>query len=368
MSEVLEYKCPACGAALTFNAENQQMSCDSCGNDYSVEYLERSQGGKYTDNINDKPEENVNIKWGTYEGEPLEDDGMRMYSCTSCGAEIVGTENTAATHCLYCGNPAIITKQLSGVYRPDYVIPFKVGKPDAKAAILKLCKGKMLLPKEFTSEHRIEEVTGVYVPFWLFDCDSYGDVDFRATKVRTWSDRKYNYTRTDHYSINRKGELDFEKVPSDGSSKISDVMMESVEPFNYAEAVDFQTAYLSGYLSDKYDVDSEACKPRVNERIKTSTVAALRDTIDRQRYTTITTAGTKVSVDHGKIRYALLPVWMLNTKYKDKMYPFVMNGQTGKFVGTLPVSMGKYFAWLGGLTAGITAVITLLILLGGGYI
>ena len=367
MSEVLEYKCPACGAPLNFDAEKQQMSCGSCGNDYSVEYLERSRGGKYADD-NDTPVDNVKIEWESYSSEPLEDDGMRIYSCNSCGAEIVGTESTAATHCLYCGNPAIITKQLSGVYRPDYVIPFKVGKPDAKAAILKLCKGKMLLPKEFKDEHRIEEIKGIYVPFWLFDCGTYGDVNFKATKVRTWSDSKYNYTRTDHYSINRRGELDFEKVPADGSSKIDNTMMEAIEPFDYKDAVDFQTAYLSGYLADKYDVESGECKSRINERIKTSTVEALKDTIERQRYTTIVPVNTNVKVDHGKINYALFPVWMLNTKYKDKMYPFIMNGQTGKFIGTLPVSMGKYFAWLGGLTAGVTAVLALIILIGGGYI
>jgi hypothetical protein len=365
MSEVLEYKCPACGAPLIFDAEKQQMSCEYCGNEYSVEYLKQDEKARQA---HDEPKEDVDIKWEIYDNDTLEAEGMSIYSCTSCGAEIVGDDNMAATHCLYCGSPAVITKQLTGIYRPDYVIPFKMGKPDAKEAILKLCKGKMLLPKGFKDDHHIEEIKGVYVPFWLFDCGSHGNIDFKATVVKTWSDSKYNYTRTDHYSINREGELDFVKVPIDGSSKIENIMMEAIEPFDYDEAVDFKTAYLSGYLADKYDVESGECKDRINERIKTSTVDVLKDTIERNRYTTVMPVNTNVNVKQGKIQYALLPVWMLNTKYKDKMYPFLMNGQTGKFIGQLPVSMGKYFAWLGGITAGVTAILAIMILLGGGYI
>ena len=50
-----------------------------------------------------------------------------------------------------------------------------------------------------------------------------------------------------------------------------DDLMESLEPFYFKDAVDFQTAYLSGYLADKYDVAEEECVDRANLRIKQST-------------------------------------------------------------------------------------------------
>ena len=359
MSEILEYKCPNCGAPLTFNGETQQMYCESCESSFATEYI------KQDEKLREKAKEineDVNIKWEDYHNETLDDENMKMYSCTSCGAEIVGDDSTAATHCLYCGSPAIMVKQLSGIYKPDYVIPFKMGKPDAKEAILKLCKGKKLLPKGFKDENHIEEIKGVYVPFWLFDCGAHANIDFTATKVTTWSDKKYRYTKTDHYSLNRTGNLDFTRVPIDGSSKVDNILMESVEPFDYNELTDFKTAYLSGYLADKYDVESDACKDRVNERIKNSTTSVLRDTIESGRYTTVIATNTNIKVGQGKINYALLPVWMLNTKYQDKIYTFIMNGQTGKFIGKLPTSMGKYFAWLGGISAGIFAVLAALIM------
>lgn len=359
MSEILEYKCPSCAAPLKFDGEKQNMNCDSCGNNFSTELLQ-----EYDEILNNK--DDLKAKWENYRSESINDvDNMNIYSCTSCGAEIVGDETTAATHCLYCNSPAIITNKLSGMYRPDYVIPFKTGKPDAKAAILKLCKGKLLLPKGFKDENHIEEIKGIYVPFWLFDCGIYANIDFRATHVTSWHDSKYNYTKTNYYAIKREGNLDFTKVPVDGSEKIDNKYMESIEPFNYDEAVDFQTAYLSGYLANKYDVDSEDCKERANQRIKNSTISVFKDTIDKMRYTTITPNNTNVQIDHGKIHYALFPVWMLNTKYKDKVYTFIMNGQTGKFIGELPVSMKKFFAWFTGLTAGFTVIASIIAMLWG---
>lgn len=80
---------------------------------------------------------------------------------------------------------------------------------------------------------------------------------YRATKVCTWSDSNYNYTETSHFMIHRSGSVSFEHVPVDGSSKTADDLMESIGPYEFSEAVDFQTAYLAGYLADKYDVTAE---------------------------------------------------------------------------------------------------------------
>lgn len=159
--------------------------------------------------------------------------------CKSCGGEIVGDETTAATACPSCGNPVVMTGQFSGALRPDYVIPFKLDKKAAKAALMKHYGGKKLLPKVFQDQNHIDEVKGVYVPFWLFDADVDAHVRYKATRIRTWSDSEYDYTETGYFSVVRGGSIGFERVPVDGSSKMADDLMESIEPFDFSGADDF---------------------------------------------------------------------------------------------------------------------------------
>ena len=254
-----------------------------------------------------------------------------------------------ATSCPYCGNPVVVVDSFDGMLRPDYVIPFKLDKNAAKAALENHVKGKVLLPKLFKSKNRIDSITGIYVPFWLFDCDTDANIRYKATRISSWSDSRYNYTKTDHFSLLRSGSMGFDKVPVDGSTKMDDTFMEAIEPFDYSQTVDFQTAYLAGYLADKYDVDANASIPRVNERIKASTVSAFQSTT--MGYATCVPEDVNVRIKQGAIGYALLPVWMLNTEYMGKTYSFAMNGQTGKLIGDLPCDRAKFWGIFGGVFA-----------------
>jgi len=354
---VLEYKCPNCGGAITFSSASQQMICGHCGASFDPEALRR-----YDEEMRNSQEESYG--WNEYDGEAMnsgELSGMRAYSCPSCGGEIVGDKNTVATSCPYCGNPAILQGKLSGMLRPDCLIPFKLDKAAAKQALTKHLKGKPLLPKLFKTQNRLDSITGIYVPFWLFGCDTHARIRYRATQTKSWSDSKYNYTRTDYYQLIREGDVGFANVPVDGSQKMDDAYMEAIEPFDYNQLTGFQSAYLAGYLADKYDVDAERSKARANERVKRSTEAVFASTA--AGYTTCVPESTNIQFSNGSVQYALMPVWMLNTKYKDKMYTFAMNGQTGRLVGELPVSWGKFWAWIGGISVGLTVVVSVLLLL-----
>lgn len=351
---VLEYKCPCCGGGINFDSSTQKMVCPFCDSSFDTESLKQ-----YDAELNNKIEnkydwEAYNDSTGSGSWSSEEMETLNGYMCPSCGGEIIGDKNTAATSCPYCNNPAINMKKLSGVFKPDYIIPFKLDKNNAKGSLKKYLRGKKLLPKMFTDEHRIDSITGIYVPFWLFDCNTKANIRYKATKVKNWSDQNYNYTKTDTYNIIRNGHLQFEKVPVDGSEKISDDYMEAIEPFDYNATVEFQTAYLSGYLADKYDNDAEKSKPRANERIKKSTEKIFAETV--QGYSSVTPQDTNIQFSNGSVRYALLPVWMLNTKYKDKIYGFAMNGQTGKFIGELPISWGRFWAWFFGLFISISII------------
>ena len=198
----------------------------------------------------------------------------------------------------------------------------------------------------------IDEIKGVYVPFWLFDTDVDAKVRYKATKIRTWSDSDYNYTQTSYYMVHRGGSVGFEYVPVDGSTKMADDLMESIEPYDFKDAVDFQTAYLAGYLADKYDVNAEESIGHANRRIRQSTEDAFRATV--KGYSGVVVENSNVRLENSRVKYALYPVWILNTTWQGKKYRFAMNGQTGKFVGNLPTDKGAYVRWFVGLTVGIS--------------
>ena len=355
MAELLQYKCPCCGGKIEFDSKAQKMKCPYCDTEFDVSTLK-----DYDDILNSqKPDDLSAVDDPSSEWQEGEEEGLRVYSCKSCGGEIVADATTAATHCPYCGNPIVMTGQLSGDLRPDMVIPFKLDRNAAKENLMKHLSGKRLLPKVFKDQNHIDEIKGIYVPFWIYDADADADIRYRAQKVRSWSDSNYDYTETSHFAVSRSGNLSFKNVPADGSSKMPDDLMESIEPFDLNEAVDFQTAYLSGYFAERYDVDSEAQRARITERMKKSTEDAFRSTVNG--YSSYSVENSSIHVDSGKARYALLPVWILNTTWKDKKFTFAMNGQNGKFVGDLPCDNGAYFRWLLGITAVSSVVLFLLI-------
>ena len=334
MADIREYKCPACGGAMEFDSKTQKMKCPYCDTVADLSDFEETQSEKTAS------------KEGAEQGETqeaAEEGAMMLYVCESCGGEILADKTTGATSCPYCGNKVVMKGQFDGALRPDYIIPFKKDKKQAKEAYRKHLEGKKFLPGVFKQQNHIDEIKGVYVPFWLFDTDVDAQVRYRATKVHTWSDSDYDYTETSHFMVHRGGSVGFEHVPVDGSSKMADDLMESIEPYNISDAVHFQTAYLAGYVADKYDVTAEESVDRANQRVKRSTEEVFAETVEG--YTTVTPENTNVQFHGGKARYALYPVWLLNTTWNGNQYVFAMNGQTGKFVGDLPVDKAAAKRW-----------------------
>lgn len=330
MANVTEFKCPSCGGSLEFNTDVQKMKCPYCDSELDVEALkdlEAQSIDPLADSFNWK---NESTQWGASEAE-----SVLVYSCKSCGGEIIAEHTTAASSCPYCDNFVVMHGNVSGSLKPDFVIPFKLNKQEAIERFKKHLQGKKLLNNVFKDANHIEEIKGMYVPFWLFDANAQGRVLYKATKISTRTDSNYRYTTTRYFSVIRAGALNFLKVPVDASEKMDDALMDSLEPYNFDEAVDFQTAYLSGYLADKYDVSEEMSIGRANNRIKASLYNALRDTVNG--YASVSVASETINVIKGSSHYALYPVWILNTRWNDKLYTFAMNGQTGKFVGDLPV-------------------------------
>ena len=283
---------------------------------------------------------------------------MKSYTCPSCGAELICDETTAATSCPYCGNTTIVPGQLSGMQKPDYIIPFKLSKEDAIAALKNHYKKKPLLPKIFSAQNHIEEIQGVYVPFWLFNGSADADIRYNCTRSMTHREGDYDVTDTQHFMVRRAGTVKFEKIPVDASSKMPDDYMDSIEPFDYSAMVPFSTAYLPGFFADIPDVSVEECSARAEQRAEDTAVDAMQRQVSG--YETCIPLQKKANLRRGKVHCALLPVWLLSTQWEGKSFLFAMNGQTGKMVSDLPVSRKRYWLWWGGLTAGITAALTVI--------
>ena len=376
-TQVTNYQCPACTGPLHYSAKSGKLACDYCGSSFDVAEIEALYARKEAEAAAAKQAADAKAEaaqaakaeaaeaaaasggWDTSDLSRdwgAEADGLRVYSCPSCGAELICDQSTAATACPYCGNPAIVPGQFSGALRPDYILPFRLSKDDAVQALRAHYKGKPFLPRSFTSANHIEQIQGVYVPFWLFDGGAEGAASYRASNTNVFETGDYEITETRHYHVVRAGSLAFEKIPVDASSKMPDDHMDSIEPFDYAQLRPFSTAYLPGYLADKYDVTIDDSRDRADTRCRETLAQALRDTVTG--YGACVTEREDIALRRGKVHYALLPVWILSTKWRGQDFLFAMNGQTGKLVGDLPTDRGRFWGMFAAIAAPLTVALT----------
>ena len=363
-TEFLTYQCPCCNAPLRYDGHADEVRCDSCGNRFEVQAL------AHMDRMLEALGQQQPLDWELPEDAPLdagERDRLRAYTCPACGAQIITDETTAATECVYCGNPGVLPHAFDGKFRPAAILPFVKTKQEAMEAYRGLIRGKRLLPPLFAQQNRIEKITGVYVPFWLFSCDADADVLCRAERIHHYTTGDEEVTTTEHFLVRRSGSIGFDDVPVDGSAKFDDVLMEAIEPFDYSQARPFTTAYLPGYQAERYDVDAESARPRADERICESVNDALTESVARE-YDHWQVQDSNVRLSDGSVRNVLLPVWMLNTNWNGQTYTFAMNGQTGRIVGDLPMDKGRAWRYrlgtFGVSFAGLTLICAILMWLG----
>lgn len=348
---VVSYKCPQCGARLVYDGSSQDLHCEYCDGNFDVESV-KADPTLFIEEKEDEP-----VLDSVYQNN-TSGDKFTLNTCNSCGGEVIGDSNTVATCCPFCGNTAILSKMLEGEFSPDTVVPFKVSKERAKEKYKEYFDKRLLLPGDFLNNSKIESITGVYVPFWLYDYDVEVDCQYEGKKIKSWTQGDVRYEETSHYDVSRKGTIDFRNVMTDGSKKMDDKLMEAIEPYDMKDAVKFDMAYLSGFLADKYDESAEECQPRADKEVEKGVDNYVRQSI--AGYDKVMEKRADATVMDMKSRYAMLPVWLVSTQYKEKIYTFAMNGQTEKFVGDMPVSKAK--------KNGMALIVFLIILLLGLFI
>ena len=362
-SEAKQFHCPNCLADLKFSPTGQNFVCEYCKSTFTEAQVMEVQRkymdleSYYQDDIGQMPPEMQMDDRERKNRERFQEE-TNLYSCPSCGAEIISDANTAAAFCYYCHNPVILKGRVDGMYRPSMVLPFAFDKDNAVEYFNNWAKKKWFVPKTLFSQAQLEKLTGLYVPCWVARSTTSCRMEAVGENVRTWTSGGYRYTEKTRYKVVRDAAIDYEGVPADGSQKIEDLLMEAIEPFDYKKAKPFDMAYLSGFYADKYDVDKEQVLPRIQQRMYLNNGKMLDATTS---YQTLASRRQYDKTEALSWDYMLLPVWFMTFDYKGKLWEYAVNGQSGKVAGELPISKGKLAAFC----AVIALLVTLLIFFGG---
>ena len=351
------YKCPACGASLRFIPETQDFRCGYCGSAFKKEQLDKP--------IEDRADELADGSDELKEKQKSFAEQNRLYTCPGCGAAVItDTILDASAECVYCHTPVVLAGRLSGEFRPDRVIPFVKTREDALAQFdVWTGKKKFFLAKGFGSPESLSKIQGIYIPFWLADCSVEGDMTAECYKnVSSVRRGDYIINTESHHTAVRRGSLIFQGTPADGCSLADDALMDSIEPFDYTKLVEFDMSYLSGHNALRYDVSKDMVFGRINERVLAAAEQAFTDTVKGYSRTTVT--AKRFGINNINWQLVMMPVWFLTFRYKEKMYYFAMNGQTGKFGGLLPINKLK----LALMAYGIPALAALLLGFLAGYL
>jgi DNA-directed RNA polymerase subunit RPC12/RpoP len=348
----LQYKCPYCGGELVFDPEKQGFTCPFCRSDFTEAEIEARYGAQ-----NAEAQQHADPDMQTVQEEDdasAFEEQARLYECPSCGAQIIAEETTSATFCYYCHNPVVLSGRLSGDYKPAYILPFSVSRAAAETAFQQWCRKRWFLPSDFRSRQQLEKMSGVYVPFWLANCQADAHLHGIGEKRRSWREGEYRVTEIREFEVAREADIPFTRIPADGARKIEDALMDAIEPFPYQEMRPFSMQYLSGFLSEKYDVPWTEAKPRIEARVEKACKEILDNTL--REYTLVKGKTVDVQMQNLHTEYVLLPVWFMTYRHSGKTYSFAINGQTKKIAGTPPMSWAKLLLFC----AALLVVITLL--------
>ena len=309
-------KCPTCGSNIVYEPELGSMMCRNCGNIYSPDTME-SRGSLGISKEHD------------YMGDSdVSGDDKKRHEivCNSCGATLIADENTMSTMCPFCGSPALITRRMTREFKPDYIIPFKIDKDQAKTIAKNWLNTRSYVPWGFKNKCRLTNMTALYVPFWLLDCVVHsemggtGKIGGRALEV------------------NAKMAYHVKGVPFDASVKIANKLMEAIEPYDYKDMVRFESKYLQGFYADKYDQVPTDITNRIVRRIDKFSRDEIGLISHRYQEFEVRSEKNLTWMSDASVKYCLLPVWFMTVEFEGSTYQFAINGQTGEASGQVPTT------------------------------
>ncbi len=321
---LVTHKCPSCAGQLKYDIESGKFLCSHCGNSYDDEEIRGSAAN--SDRQDDEFLERA-----------------RMFMCPSCSALIMADSKYSATaRCHYCDTDIVIGMRVDNDCKPDYVIPFKLTREQAKEKMVEFLQSKKYMPIELQNEEALTNFYGIYIPTWLGESEVTAEYDVQCVEgTFSYDDDKDAYgvsMDAKYYHIKRKATFNFRGIPVDAVKKLNDDFMESIEPYDYSELKEFDMMYLSGYAAERYSVPFKD----VSDYLELRARREARDRIISPNRHLITKVFCQESeVDSMSAKYAMLPLYMCNIEHKGEKHTIIVNGQTGKTNGTVPVDERK---------------------------
>lgn len=333
------YRCKNCGGPLGWDVAAGKWKCQFCDAEFTLADMKQDGKTEYHEETYEKGRNATELGYTkATDDTTVKPEDLRAYKCRYCGAEVITDKNTAATFCVYCNNPIVVEQQLVEGFRPRYVIPFSQTKREVKEKYLEFIK-KPFTPDAFLSEEHIEKIKGVYLPFWLYNAQATGHMEWDCERVLIRRSGNKEITEHDVFHVTRGGSAAFEHIPVDASSKTDNALMDSIEPFDLRKLKKFEMPYLAGFLAERYDEDDRTCYNRAKTRILTTLEKRLDESVIG--YQSKSLRQKNIQIGQCDAEYALLPVWLLYTQYEGQTYTFAMNGESGVMCGDLPLDKKK---------------------------
>ena len=343
------FKCPSCGGVMVFDPQGQSLICEYCKNIINLDDSSQHPTAYGFENDNELEPQ----VWG---------ERSHAVKCKNCGAETVFDAYVVADRCPFCGNSNIQEEVITTGIMPEGLIPFKISSEAAIGLYKKWLRGKWLAPSKLRKSVNSQKVqlTGMYVPCWSFDADTssfysamageYYYVTVHRTEMRNGKPVRvaHQERRTRWYPVSGQYFEDFRNYIVDSSVHIDDNMYSRIQPYNMQELTGYKSEYLSGFKAERYSVDLktgwETAKGRLSDIISSGIVAQINaDEVRDLRF--------KTAYNHKKYKHILLPLWFSSFKYKEKIYGYMINGQTGRVNGKSPLSPWKVTALVVGIAA-----------------
>ena len=332
MSNAMIFKCPCCGGYLEFDPSRQKFKCLYCGQLLSEEELREQSEER------EAAAESVQ----TEEAPATQGEHLRSYQCQMCGAEIVTDETTAATRCYFCHSPVVLHDRLDDDFRPDGVIPFQLDKETAEKQFMDYISRKKFVDRGFFNGAQLEMFSGVYYPWWYTDIEGEADFSGEGTRSSVRSTPTHILTTTRVYHVERQGRLSFRNIARKALMKADGKLSDGVHPYDISGMKPYASGFLSGFLAEKRDISEAAAKEETIREASGYASSMMRQNLPFNSLDGKTDfRATKV-----ESRYVLLPAWVLTWKGgKDGApYYYMMNGQTGKVCGKLPIDKKRVLA------------------------
>jgi len=298
---------------------------------------------------------------------PLEKQHFR---CENCGAEVTLDPDRRSYVCPFCDSTYVVEldEDRTGRQTPEFVIGFAVTPEQAKAKFRRwLSENAWFRPGDLTMAQIADKLRGVYLPFWSFSMlarscwsASIGEYWYRTeTYTTTQNGKTVTKTRrvreTEWWPLAGRHHRYYSGYLVSGSRGLPQREADRIKPFHLAALKRYEPYYLAGWLNEEYTIEREealeVCREEFRRR-EQNVVALLPG--DTHRSLQVDTQFDDVNSD-----LILLPVYLLSYRYRDKLYRFLVNGQTGKVAGDKPLAWKKIAVAVAAGIVGIAVLIAL---------